>query len=485
MTQVSRFVFSCLLLWAAATAPSVAWPASDAGRISEPEVTPITVSDAVYLALRNNYGVRSAYLQRVAQKFDLRVSEDAFTPKLKLSSRYLSARNQTERYRTQEFGPSSTLLTEWGTRFSLSWFGIRNDAARSGKNTYGNTEFSFSQPLLKGWGRNVNRAPLLQARLQEQAYRLTLQTTLMNTVTQVVMAYHEVVRAEAQLGIAQQSLNRSRELLGINRALVDAGRMAAFEVVQTEADLATQELAEEDSHNRLAASRMELLRLLALDLFTVFSTLMPQEAGPTQIGEAEALRVAEENEPGYLQQFIANERVQLDLLVARNQQLWDVSLVGGSTQLDSRYQGGGTNTRQRNWDHYVGLQLEIPLGDLSIKQGLVHAETATKNQALRFKEARQALEQQVRNSVRDVHTRWRQLQIAKRAAELSTRKLEIEKEKLRVGRSSNFQVLSYEADLRTAESARLNALIGYLNAQTILDQHLGMTLKNWEIELDD
>ncbi|MBQ4796983.1 TolC family protein, partial [Pectobacterium versatile] len=65
------------------------------------------------------------------------------------------------------------------------------------------------------------------------------------------------------------------------------------------------------------------------------------------------------------------------------------------------------------------------------------------------------------------------------------RKLEIEREKLTVGRSSNFQVLSFENDLRNAENARLNALIGYMNAQAGLDQTLGTTLESWDIALND
>lgn len=50
------------------------------------QVTSLTLGDAVYLGLRNNPAIRSAYLQRVAQKFDLRVAEDAFNPKLTLNS---------------------------------------------------------------------------------------------------------------------------------------------------------------------------------------------------------------------------------------------------------------------------------------------------------------------------------------------------------------------------------------------------------------
>jgi outer membrane protein TolC len=98
---------------------------------------------------------------------------------------------------------------------------------------------------------------------------------------------------------------------------------------------------------------------------------------------------------------------------------------------------------------------------------------------------KQLTERDVGDAVRDVGTRWRQYEIAQRARELSRRKLEIERDKLKVGRSSNFQVLSFETDLRNAENAQLNALIAYLNAQTLLDEKLGMTLESWDIALND
>ena len=115
----------------------------------------------------------------------------------------------------------------------------------------------------------------------------------------------------------------------------------------------------------------------------------------------------------------------------------------------------------------------------------MRARVNVETQDIRLSETRQLLERDVGDAVRNLGTRWRQYEIAQRARELSRRKLDIEREKLQAGRSSNFQVLSFEADLRTAESTRLNALIAYLNTQAQLDQTLGTTLESWDIDLND
>lgn len=133
----------------------------------------------------------------------------------------------------------------------------------------------------------------------------------------------------------------------------------------------------------------------------------------------------------------------------------------------------------------MGVQVEIPIGDLSTRQAEVQARVGVETQEVRLQEARQQLQRDVTNAVRDIGVRWRQYQIALRAQELSQRKLAIEREKLTVGRSSNFQVLSFENDLRTAQNTRLGALISYMNAQAELDQTLGTTLDSWDIALND
>jgi len=446
----------------------------------------LTLTEAVFLGLRSNRSIRSAYLERIAQKYDLRVAEDYFTPKLLLTGRYVGVRNQDDRYRRGEVTPQTTKISEIGTRFSLSWANEQHQADRAGRQRTDGVTFAAIQPLLRGAGREVVTAPLRLSRLAERSNRLGLQARVAQTVTQIVLAYRELLRAQEQVRIAQDALGRSRRLLEINQALISAGRMAEFEIVQTEADAATQELSVEDANNMLAARRLELLQLLALDLSNQIYATEGLGAERMQLSLVEAQRVALERQPEYLMQLIAAEQADVNLIVARNQSLWDVSLVGGATQGRDRYsRGGHVPGSDRRWEGYAGIQVEIPIGDLATRQNEVRARVAAQDQANKLKNAQQVLDREVSDAVRDVGSRWRQLEIATRAHELSRRKLDIEREKLQVGRSSNFQVLSFEADLRNSDSARLGALIGYLNAQTLLDLRLGTTLDSWDIALND
>lgn len=466
---------------------------SHASRLSQPtsginaislnaQTIDLTLSDAISLGLRDNRSIRSVYLDRISQKFDLRVAQDRFTPKLVLSASYLSDRNQDDRYRQGNISPSTTLLTPYGTRFSLGWTGSQTIAKNAGFSGNDGANITVIQPLLRGAGKDITTAPVRLAQLNEQINHLSLKLTVMQTVTKIIMSYRELLQAQEQVKIAQESLERSRQLADVNRAMISAGRMAEFEIVQTQADTASQELALEDARNQQDTARLRLLQLLALNLDTPIFASEPLQIRRIDINARQALIEAENSQPEWLAQLIAGKQAGINLAIANNNRLWDISLVGEANQIRARSE---QNISSRTWDNYVGVQVEIPVGDMSAHQEEVQAQVNVRKQAVQLQDARQQLELDVTNAVRDIGTRWRQYEIAMRISDLSRRKLEIEREKLTAGRSSNFQVLSFENDLRNADNARLNALINYLNAQAQLDQILGTTLQSWDISLND
>jgi outer membrane protein TolC len=208
-------------------------------------------------------------------------------------------------------------------------------------------------------------------------------------------------------------------------------------------------------------------------------------ANRVDIDRQQALRIARQRQPQYLQQLIAQELADTELLLAKNQRLWDLSLVAGAGHERNRRSSGAAKGVDRVWNTYAGVQLDIPIGDPGQRQRQVHAQVAVDSQALQQAQAQQSLERDVSDALRTMQTHWRQYEIALRSRGLSERKLAVERHKLHVGRTSNFQVLSFEEDLRRSENAVLNALIAYLDAQTQLDERLGMTLDSWEIALND
>lgn len=297
--------------------------------LSEQEAD-LSLLDAVALGLRNNRSIQSSYLRRIAQKFDLRVAEDAFSPKLYINGTYRANRNHQDRYRDGRIGPTAVVLGEYGTQVALSWSHGYNEADVAGRRRNDGVDLTLIQPLLRNAGREVNRAPVRIAQLAEQANRLALKSSVSQTITAIISAYRNLLRAQEQLRIARAALERTRELVKVNRSMIEAGRMAEFEIVQTEADLATQELGVEEAANQVDTSRLELLRLLALDLSSRVRASDELGAEPMEVNREQALHLAEQQQPDYLRQLIAREQADLNLVIAENQRLWDVSLEVGA-----------------------------------------------------------------------------------------------------------------------------------------------------------
>ena len=441
----------------------------------------LSLAEAVSLGLRRNYNIRSLKLQRLREKFDLRVAQDMFNPKLKLRGTHTVSRSSTNRGRSTELAPTVNLLGEYGTSVEFGWKQQLNASKNAGDLSSDGLGLALTQPLLRGAGKDVTTAPLRLAELAEQANQLNLRSSVSQTLYDIISAYRALMKSQNQVTLATDSLKRAVALLEVNRQLISAGRVAEFDVVQIEADIASQELAVEEAKNQLEASRLLMLKLLALDLSTPVRASDTLTVTRLEIDQASAIKVAQAKQPQYLSTLLQSEQATINLLVAEDRVLWDLSLVAGVSQQRDQHSINGSS---RAWDSYTGLKLEIPIGDLSILQGKVNAQSMIEQQKLLQEEARIDLTRQITDSVRGLNTQWRQLEISQRVMDLSRRKLAIENDKLNAGRSSNFQIISFEADLRAAQDVNLSAKIAYLDARARLDLMLGVMLENWEISLE-
>ncbi|MEO1037959.1 MAG: TolC family protein [Pseudomonadota bacterium] len=458
-----------------ADTPSPPWTPQPGG-----DALPLTLEEAVALALRENRTIRSAYLQRVTQRFDLVAVERAFIPRGGINAR-IERRESGIADGEASISPFMDWRTPLGTSLRFTW--QRRKPLGEGAGAASETaQISLDQPLLRGAGLRVNRAPLRVARLQERVNQLNLQGTIINTISQVVLAYRALTQAEEQVRLAELSLERAQRLLETNRAMVDAGRMAAADIVQTESAVANQEVSLLQTEQSRTSAQLALLQLLALDPRTNVRTAGAVAAEPLEIDAERAVAIALERRVDVVSQELALEQTREALAVARNDRLWDVSLFGTATWRDRDGLEAGLGDDQ---DFTAGLSVSIPIGDVGPEQRLVRARTNLQVAELRFQDLVQSAENQVRDAVQQVEARWRQVETARRAQALAERALQLQQGRLEAGRASNFEVLSFQADLRAADIQALNASIAYLNALTALDQQIGSTLDTWRISVED
>ncbi len=470
------------------------------------KVVEMSLTEAVLLALRNSRTIKNAYLDRVVQKFNLKVAEDEFIPNIYLDADLERSRTDTDSISEGQRTTSTsetvtrdvyTTLTQkipTGAEFEFIWNHgkLDNNADSSGSKSQndiatGSWAVSITQPLLKGGGIDVNMASLRNSRNREQQNILGLKSTLINTITQTILVYRSFLQANQQVNISKASLDRSKANMEINKLLVETGRMPAKDIIQAEADVANKEFSHQQILNQLDSVRLNLINQLDIDKYT---QIIPTET--IQIIKVEpnlknCTDLAFENQPNYLQALLNIKNLEINLVVAQNNRLWDLSLQGNynSTGKDTNQNSlsGFNRTDLDSGQWNVGLSLSIPLyGDLSREQQVVSAKTNLRKAEISLQETRFGIEIDVKDAIRNVNSTLIQVDLATKARILTEKQLAVEQEKLNVGRTTNFQLVTFQNDLVNAQNNELNAKIAYLNALSRLDQIIGTTLDTWKIE---
>lgn len=469
-----------------------------ASSAAEQQQLTLSLPEAIALALRSNRNIQGAYLGRVAEKFDLRVAKDKFYPDINLS---IGAEAASRRTSTSDIKESSSdiggtarlevsqqLIT--GARLTLALDRsdrrqLDGDTSTADLDHYASYTWSasVSQPLLKGAGIDVNKASIVLAELAESSNLLSLKDTVSSVVNQVTTNFRAFGRSIRRRNIIAASLANSKKSLEVNRLLVEMGRLAASEIIQTEAQIANQELDLEIAIDDVDNARINLLKILDLDEYAQLIPVEEPQPEAVQPDLDDCLQRAFANRSDYLNGEMAVKRAKINLLLAEDNKKWSLDLIA-----HYRFDGsdGGSAPHSERQSGYAGVNLNVPLyGDLSRQQRLVSAKTGLHQAELALDEIRQNINLDVKRAVRALETQLKQVKLAVRARELAAEKLEREKEKLALGRTTNFQLVTYQNDLIRQQNQELDAHVAYLNSLSSLDTVLGTTLATWQIYYSD
>ena len=452
----------------------------------------LRVSDAIFLALRENRSIKSAYLNRVAQKYSLAVAEDQFNPDLFITPtlKQDSSKSTVDRSTTNGAGVSVNipLPLKSGGKFNFIWDN-QFTSPESGDNSYKSSwRLNFTQPLLRGFGIDVTTSNLVSARIANDNQILDLQSTIMQTITSVIQAHRSYQQAVRQKGIAETALKRNIKLLEVNKELIKAGRLAKSQIIQAEADIAVKKLAVLTAENNLVGSRLSLIQTIDIDQTIMIDPREKRTVKPLTTSLAELQKIAFNNRPDYLKALNGMNLSKIRLGVAKNRRLWELNFesgIGESNQ-DKNFgeaSKGLADLGESEWN--AGLKLTIPFGDWFRHEPYVGALIDLKNQRISLKEVKQNIEIDIQNQLRNAKIRYQQVLIARQSKVLAKKKLTIENERLRSGRSTNFQIVTFQNDLLNAEISELDAGIAYKNSLVNLDLALGTTLKTWKIEMEE
>jgi outer membrane protein len=230
--------------------PSPAQAATTTGpRIS------LTADEAVARALERNVTLAQQRLTPQTYDYSLAATYAFYRPTLNSTVSTNSA--TTLARQTIEGGVrtnSDTAVWNAGVAQNMRWQGgsyqvnwTNNRIASNQNNNIFNPAYSagfqgiFTQPLLANRKIDNTRTNLLTTEIQQDISELDLTSTTASTVAQVRNAYWELVFSVLNLENQRASLDLSSKLVQDNRARVEIGTMAPIDIVQAQAEVATNE----------------------------------------------------------------------------------------------------------------------------------------------------------------------------------------------------------------------------------------------------
>ena len=433
-----------------------------------PERLELSLEEAVRLALSKSRSAIEARLGREEQQLTLEKAEERYDPVAGSLSLGTNAESRGDETADVSLGPS--LLVPTGGSFRLAF---RKPLAGE-QDREASTTLSFSQPLLRGFGRDIDTQPLRQARLRERVNLRRFRDAAAGIVEGAISAYRGVLRAAQRLTIAREAVERAQRQLEINRALVEAGRMAPQDLVQTEADVANKEFALSDAENALETANSGLVNTLDLEEGVRIEVQGEPPVEPERPDLDESMETAFARRTDWLSAETGIELARMGLRSAENNLLPDLSLSASAAHRSGR-----------DLTHWSGgLNLTVPLQNDDARRALTRARNGMRRAEMALAERRQSIRIQVRRAVHDVAVALRQIDLARQARALAERKLDVERRKLQQGLSSAFQLSRFEDDLVTAQRRELDAVARYRDSLGSLDRTLGTTLDRWGISVE-
>ena len=129
-----------------------------------------------------------------------------------------------------------------GTSFSLNYVANRYNTGSLRSDYYpyttGSLGITITQPLLQGFGIDVNRRFIRIAGNEEKIANLVFNQQLITTVSSVIRLYWDLVSLRGDVRVKEQELATAQKLYDDNKQQVDVGTLAPLQLKQAAAEVA-------------------------------------------------------------------------------------------------------------------------------------------------------------------------------------------------------------------------------------------------------
>ena len=310
---------------------------------------PLSLREALSMALENNKDIEVARETVRMAEFDLLGAQGLYDPRLSTQAFYeriespissFLAGGQNGSTITSDYtgtmrleGQSPVLGGSYHLDFSSVRLTTNNQFTALNPQFPSSLSFSYTQPLFRGLKIDASRRQIEIARKNLSLTDAQFRQRAIDTITNVQRAYWDLVFALRNLQVQRDAVSVARSQLEHNKRLVNEGQLAPIDIVAAEAQISTFEQRVFSALEDVSRSENNLKNLIAQDQKAQLwsESIVPTDPVDLAVPDIQlpdALKTAMENRPELQQSNVLKEINQIDQKFFKDQTKPAIDLVG-------------------------------------------------------------------------------------------------------------------------------------------------------------
>lgn len=409
----------------------------------------LTANDAVSIALKNSFDILVAANDAAINKTNNTAGNAGMLPTVSITgSDNISVNNTKQKYfNDTEVSSTNARSNAFNSSLALSW------------------------TLFDGGKMFVTRQKLQEI---ESLGELQYKESVLQTVSNVILAYYNVVKQKQQLISINEVINYNLERVKILQTSFNAGNTAKTNLLQAQIDLNVYKESAVNQKSVIISTKKTLNQLLSRDINTEFEVSDTIETNYVP------------NSQELIQKFYANnvsilslqkqvDVAKLSLKETNTLRLPRFNLSAGYNYLRSDNAIGNVKTNN-SFGPLIGGSLTIPIYQGGNVNRQINVSTIQlKTSEYYLESAKLALYTQLVNSLTDFEAQNNLLTIEKSNHSLAKENLEISIQRLRLGETTSLEIRQAQESYQESLTRLLNFEYNLKVAETKLKQLLAET----------
>jgi outer membrane protein TolC/ABC-type transporter Mla MlaB component len=443
-------VFAVLIGGATAKAQNTAVTGSVPSGPASDELVPLTLRDAIKMALRYNLGaIESGQNAQIAR-----------------GQRLLALSNLLPQV--------SAGASENVQQVNLATFGlnglITGIPTVVGPFSYSSADASVNQTLFSYESIQRFRA----ARTAEQAAQLSYQDILDVVTLTVGNAYLHIIEAGSRIRAQEAQVQNARALYDRAVDQVQAGTAPRIDATRTEVQLHTEEYNLSISRNNFAVAKLALGRAIGLPLgqeFELADTLPYSDITPLSVDDA--LQIAFKSRSDFRSAFDSQKAAAQTLSAAKGERYPTVAVNGSYGDIGPTF-----GNSHGDFTFQAGIRVPLFTGG-RIKGDITQAEAELRQRKAEAENIRGQIDQDIRTALLNLNAAKEQVEVAKQNVELANESLARSKDRFSSGVTDSVEVVQAEQALASANDQYITSLYNHNFAKLSLARALGIARSSY------